>query len=677
MQQLFKPAILFMNRLKYAGKFIFVSAIFLIPLVLLGYGYVSQVLNSIDKTEKERFALKLYPSLHQAYIKNQTFILEAMVAQRKLSDEQLNRRDAAAQAVFDQLMSIRSMENPFTANEKFVSQIDRVIKSIKTTQTLTMDPRSPATQWYIAMSESQQEILQLYQILANEAGITNDPELATFYLGQFLSKDIYQFLEPIQRAQTIGYFDLTSVPFEQSLYDDMSAILDRLINQSEQMEKYFQHQLEVSEQLAPLKGTHQNFKTSYDQVINYLDENFFIAVDITTNGEVIFSTMEQNKKVFNQAFNQNLELFQSLLDERIESEKGALITLLIIVAVAILFTAYLFIGMSFSIGMSIGTLIKTAERFAGGDLNARVRFETNDEMNSLKKSFNWMIKKVGNLLITLESASDEVSAQANKVEEIAKQTDEAINQQKSKTQDIIAATNQLIGYVNEISENTKGVQTAVDNSNTQTKTSVEIMSRAKMSSDELSDEINRSVTVIDRLAKQSDSIAQVLDVIKNIAEQTNLLALNAAIEAARAGEQGRGFAVVADEVRTLASRTQSSTQEIEHTIDTLHKGVSEAVASMTTSREKTLTTAEESEKLQVAINQIQEAVDQISRRNQATRQTSEHQQSVANSIDSLLQAIQNISDSTTSYSEQTILAGQEMTTLAAKMRTMVDEFHNH
>jgi len=91
---------------------------------------------------------------------------------------------------------------------------------------------------------------------------------------------------------------------------------------------------------------------------------------------------------------------------------------------------------------------------------------------------------------------------------------------------------------------------------------------------------------ITEVAARTDEINRILDVIRAIAEQTNLLALNAAIEAARAGEQGRGFAVVADEVRSLASKTQSSTEEINNMIQSLQAGVKKAVSVIESSTEK-------------------------------------------------------------------------------------------
>ncbi|NVK54792.1 MAG: PAS domain-containing methyl-accepting chemotaxis protein [Alteromonadaceae bacterium] len=95
----------------------------------------------------------------------------------------------------------------------------------------------------------------------------------------------------------------------------------------------------------------------------------------------------------------------------------------------------------------------------------------------------------------------------------------------------------------------------------------ELLRTSVTASTEAMRDVDTTNGLMQKLNEQSHKIEDIVSTIRSIADQTNLLALNAAIEAARAGDQGRGFAVVADEVRQLASRTSSSTVEIESVVN--------------------------------------------------------------------------------------------------------------
>jgi methyl-accepting chemotaxis protein len=129
----------------------------------------------------------------------------------------------------------------------------------------------------------------------------------------------------------------------------------------------------------------------------------------------------------------------------------------------------------------------------------------------------------------------------------------------------------------------------------------------------ISEKINNATNLIRQLNEKSGEITTIVTTINSIADQTNLLALNAAIEAARAGDHGRGFAVVADEVRGLASRTNSSTIEIEEMVKSNEGLTEESLNLMNTIHEQSENSRELINKAASVIEEIQDGAKNVSR----------------------------------------------------------------
>lgn len=309
-----------------------------------------------------------------------------------------------------------------------------------------------------------------------------------------------------------------------------------------------------------------------------------------------------------------------------------------------------------------------------GDLTRRVKLDSNDEIGDMSAAVNRFIDKLQPIVREAGEVAQRTGVEIGVMSERNAGADAAAELQRDEVAASLKALEQM---ADEAQSESHAMQAALrqvidikqaTDENTRTSNQVGGLIEA------LAGQVETGAQVIERLARQSQQIEVVLEVIHGIAEQTNLLALNAAIEAARAGETGRGFAVVADEVRALASKTQSSTGDIQEHIVALQRGAKEAVAAIGIAGRQAkegLEVLRDSAKRQQT---VQTSVEQVHAAIGLATQAAAHQAEGAHAVRGRVEVIHAQAERAAKAVVETTASGKVLNGLAAQLKASLGQF---
>ena len=673
MKTVLYPAIALMNRLNFGMKFSLISILFFLPMAVTNYYLVSDSYDQYVRTNTELeslgllgSALKIRRDLEEA---NDLALISRMLGESN-SAEADARGGKLEQSLIEQIGALQPVSQDAQQVEALNAQRDELLNAMRAIKA-EVAPTSKRTQGEELLAKVQLFI----KAVASDSGLSQDDRRDVRQMVDLVLNVTPQITAVLSTGRSVGAYSL-GVGFLDSgasvKLEDALLLMEKL---------HAEYGLKIKETLGASAGAQRALgertaasQETLKELPKVFEDKVILAESLKGSWQEFFADISAEMEKTYQVNDATLVFLQDELSARLQQKGSQTILLVVALVVVFLSIVYLYGGFYVSTRTSLKSLGLVMDKVAAGDMTVSYKVESRDELGELGDVFNDTVVKIHDLIERVGLTVIEVERQADRVEVVSGESNQAVAGQRSQIEQVATAMNEMSATAQEVARSAAAAVGSAQSVNDETVSGRELVDFQVGSIQKLASGIDQSVAVINQLAADSASISRVLEVIKGIAEQTNLLALNAAIEAARAGEQGRGFAVVADEVRTLAKRTQQSTEEIEQMISKLQGGVAATVKAMSGSHKMADDTVSQSAKVQQALENILGAVGMIVDQNQQIAAAAEQQTAVAHDIDQNIVAINEVGERTAEGSNQTEQASRELSDHVSRLKQLISAF---
>ncbi len=666
-----RPAETLMGGLRFPAKFTLVSVLFLIPLVLTVVLYWQESSKNIDQLHQEldgmAFVSELEPvlietgkhrGLTHALLNGDTGVQSSLNQVRVVLEQELNRLSSMAsqsgvpaqvrQDVGTLLQQWRSLRDTasagdaqaaFEAHNSQIKRIRELFVTVSRAYALELDSDAQTT-FLINMA-----MLEL-PLLVDESAKLRDAATGIAAMGSF-TPDSFIYLSN-QLNQVAGAAPVLTDSSQQSSSFSSGSALQREFSAAGQ-------------QLAGLQ--------------NFIRSRVLEPDTLQISADAVFEQGSANLTPMIKLYSHMMPILQMLIEQRLARLELHRNLVLGVILLAVSAAVYLFMGFYRYTITTVTRFSDMAALLAAGDLSVRLEKRGCDEMSAVTAGFNQVADGFQRLVRQTVESTDVVAGAAHAMNTESSATLEGAAQQKREADMIASAVQDLAHSAEDIAGHSALAAESAQQADALATQGREVVEHTARSFTGMMDEVARTSDVIGKLDTDVQAIGDISRVIREIAEQTNLLALNAAIEAARAGEQGRGFAVVADEVRNLAQRTQSSTQEIEQTIESLQACTRDSVELMTSTHQQVSSNVEEISRAGQLLGEIDSIVAGMNQKNTQIALAVQAQNQLVERLQGNIASVSGVADSTENSAQQSAELARSMADSSSRLRDTLGAFN--
>ncbi|WP_179232871.1 methyl-accepting chemotaxis protein [Paenibacillus rigui] len=694
--QMFKPAMLVLNRLRYSIKFGLIGLIFLIPITFMLVQYFNKLDEEIRFAEQERLGTELLQDLN---------VLITAVEKHRLTAAASIRGNKAAtgqitewQSQVDQVLAQLDQKN--TSHRALLDVSD----SLKPLMSQWNDLKSSAGSFNATDNEDkhmdmEKSIAKLVNEVKNESNLILDPQMDSYYLMDSTVNVMPYLWFSIGKAASLsgellqrGNFNNT-VEKEQMILStgDISAYLDKL---KDSTQISYQYNRASEEKLsAALKQAMEGVTFFNNSLYSNIVASFSFIMKTAELDELTAKAFDASGVLYQT----ELQQLDQQLVQRIHKAESSKVTLLAMTLLFILIAAYVFIAFYCSVKHTVDQLKETSALLSQGQLTARAPVDTKDELSQLVHAFNALAdsfqhvvgesKQVAELVNTssqqLSLASLESTRSSEQIARTIQEVATGSELQMHTAQETSQAMQEMAAGVQRIAETSAFVSESANGAAADANHGHEVVSRAVEQMSSIKEKVEETAVTIRLLGDASSQINRIAEAQNAITKQTQLLALNASIEAARAGVHGRGFQVVAAEVKKLAEESEASGKQIVQLIRMIQDRSQEAVEKMEVGVKEvdkgTDTIERSGEVFGRILGSIQQVAEQIQEISAASQQMSAGSQQVTASMEETVLISRNAAahaQEVASATQQQLASMEEIAASAESLNERSDKLHH-
>ena len=483
---------------------------------------------------------------------------------------------------------------------------------------------------------------------------------------QFMTKTALEYASDVNASLAITNMDeySKSRSLQQYRYNNILMTSQSL---GDNKELVLKEMVPYYEMIKRSLDKENNLYKSLERYLTLVEQSQITVTQLNT----AVNLAEQN---FQELTTAMAEQIQTINTESEQYTHSATMLLFIIISLSIV--SALIVGWTTlqSIRRPMKDILQSLKLMAAGDLGVKLNTDSQDEFGQIATQVNTLKNKLITIVGSLNEVSNNVTQVAGEANKFTLRSQKRIESQRQESNSVATAIAKLDASASEIANNT---QLALDEVNSMAETATDNRQRINeniTTTHHLNNEMRNANEALVVLEKDINSISSIVQTIQKITGQTNLLALNAAIEAARAGAHGRGFAVVADEVRSLATLTQSATEEIENLVDSLHSSAEKTVSSMLSNQQEAKVMVTQAATIDNSFTALQETIARVHESNTQISLATNEQTSVAHELNKNISKIAEMTANLADESHSGADRAEILLNLANQQKALVEEF---